>query len=77
MDVSIPNLGVQEWYGPSNLIKEIFPGCPEVRNGYVYPNDKPGLGIDIDESLATQYPCTNENPEWTLARLPDGTSARP
>ncbi len=28
-----------------------------VRNGYMYPNDKPGLGIDIDEKLAAKYPC--------------------
>ncbi len=35
----------------------MFPGLPEVRNGYMYPNDKPGLGIDIDEKLAAKYPC--------------------
>jgi mannonate dehydratase len=77
LDVSSPNFGVQEWSGFSERMMEVFPGCPELRNGYVYPNDRPGLGIDIDEEKAAQYPCENRLPEWTLARWPDGTPARP
>lgn len=77
LDLCVPNFGVQEWYGFSDRIREVFPGCPELRDGYAYPNDKPGLGVDIDEALAARYPCVNRLPDWTLARLPDGTSARP
>lgn len=77
LDLSVSNFGVQEWYGFSERIREVFPGCPELRNGYAYLNDRPGLGIDIDEALAARYPCVNRLPGWTLARLPDGTSARP
>jgi len=77
LDVSSPNFGIQEWYGFSDIIQEVFPGCPEMRDGYVYPNDRPGLGIDIDEEQAAKYPCSNELPRWTLARTPDGTSVRP
>ena len=55
----------------------MFPGCPEVRNGYMYPNDRPGLGVDIDEKLAAKYPCDNAVIEWTQTRLPDGSPARP
>jgi len=47
------------------------------RTGYLYPNELPGFGIDFNEALALKYPCTNENPLWTQARLPDGTAARP
>lgn len=77
LDVWEPNFGIQEWYRASELEYEMFPGLPEVRNGYMYPNDKPGLGIDIDENLAAKYPCTDEVEFWTQARLPDGTPARP
>ena len=56
---------------------DMFPGLPEVRNGYLYPNDKPGLGIDIDEKLAAKYPCEDFVEEWTQTRLPDGSPARP
>jgi mannonate dehydratase len=43
----------------------------------MYPNDKPGLGIDIDEELAAKFPCEDFLDKWTVARLPDGTSVRP
>jgi mannonate dehydratase len=77
LDVNSPNFGIQEWSGFSEKLQEIFPGCPEVRDGYMYPNDKPGLGIDIDEKLAAKYPCSEGPPIWTLARTPDGTAVRP
>jgi len=77
LDLSSPNFGVQEWTEFSDRMREVFPGCPEVRNGYVYVNDKPGLGVELDEQLAKKYPCHDKLPEWTLARIPDGSAARP
>jgi len=77
LDVSSINFGVQEWYGFSDVIQEVFPGCPQLKNGYVYPNDQPGLGIDVNEELAAKYPCHEDLPKWTLARTPDGTAVRP
>jgi len=77
LDVSSPNFGIQEWCGMTDKLREVFPGCPEVEDGYAYLNDKPGLGIDIDEKKAAKYPISNALPEWTLTRTPDGTSVRP
>ena len=79
LDVNIPNFGIQEFFGFSEEERQIFPGCPEVRNGYLYPNDKPGLGIDIDESLARECPAQfrEQAHNWFLTRLPDGTPVRP
>jgi mannonate dehydratase len=77
LDVSSPNFGIQEWSGITDALREVFPGCPEVEDGYAYLNDKPGLGIDIDEEKAAKYPISNELPKWTLTRTPDGTSVRP
>jgi len=77
LDISSPNFGIQEWSGMTDKLREVFPGCPEVEDGYAYPNDKPGLGIDIDEEKAAKYPISNELPKWTLTRTPDGTSVRP
>lgn len=77
LDLSSPNFGIQEWSGLNEQVQEVFPGCPYIRNGYAYIDDKPGLGIDIDEEKAAKYPCHNELPAWTLARWPDGTSVRP
>ncbi len=77
LDLWAPNFGVQEWYLPSELEYEMFPGLPEVRGGYLYPNDQPGLGIDIDEQLAAKFPCQEIVEQWTQTRLPDGSPARP
>ena len=77
LDLWHRNFGVQEWYRPSELDYEIFPGLPVVENGYLYPNDQPGLGIDIDEALAAKYPPKDIIEEWTQTRLPDGSPARP
>lgn len=77
LDVWAPNFGIQEWCRFPELVYEMFPGTPEVRDGYMYPNETPGLGIDIDEGMAAKYPCTDEIIGWTQARLPDGTAVRP
>src|SRR5690625_2241715 len=77
LDISSHNFGIHEFSGFNEAIQEVFPGCPEVRNGYLYPNDKPGLGIDIDEKLAKKYECNEKLPSWMMARLPDGTAVRP
>ena len=62
---------------PSDIEYEMFPGLPVVEDGYLYPNDRPGLGIDIDEELAAQHPCDEHVVQWTQTRLPDGSPARP
>ena len=36
--------------------KEVFPGCPEIRDGAMWSNERPGLGIDVDEALAAKFP---------------------
>lgn len=77
LDLSSPNFGIQEWHQFSEAAQEVFIGCPVVRDGYAYLSETPGIGIDIDEKKAAAYPPHNNLPEWTLARKPDGTSARP
>ena len=77
LDLWAPNFGIQEWCRFPELVYEMFPGTPEVRDGYMYPNDQPGLGIDINEELAAKYPCKDEVDWWSQTRLPDGTPTRP
>ncbi len=77
LELWAPNFGIHEWYRPSELEYEMFPGLPEVVDGYLYGNDEPGLGIDIDEALAARHPCEDVIEEWTQTRLPDGGPARP
>jgi mannonate dehydratase len=77
LDLWAPNFGIQEWCNFPEHVYEVFPGTPEVRNGYMYPSGKPGLGIDINEDLAAKYPCQDGVEVWTQTRLPDGSPTRP
>ncbi len=77
LDLNSPNFGIQEWTPFGEATREVFAGCPEVRNGYAYIEEKPGLGIELDEAKAAKYPPHDKLPAWTLARKPDGTPARP
>lgn len=77
LNLATPNFGVQELQPFTVTTEEVFLGCPQMRNGYLYPNDRPGHGVDIDETLAAKFPCKASVIEWTQARLPDGTLAPP
>jgi mannonate dehydratase len=76
IDLNIWNFGIQESIFFSEKEKEVFPGTPELKKGYLYVNEAPGLGIDIDEKLAAKYPITNNAGKWTI-RKRDGTIIRP
>jgi len=90
IDLAARNFGVQEWSGvqppnfviqdlkgPPGALLDVFPGLPEFKDGYVYANDKPGLGVDINEEEARKYPCENVITTWTQTRLVDGTLQTP
>ncbi len=79
LDLSCPNFGIQELALWSDRSREVFPGCPEVRDGALWANDLPGLGIDLDENAAARFPFPEHdfNGSWPEVRLRDGTVTRP
>jgi mannonate dehydratase len=79
LDLAAPNFGIQEQHVFNQAAAEVFPGCPEIRDGHLWPSDAPGLGVDLDEELAASYPPVEPlaNDAWTRTRLPDGTVQRP
>lgn len=79
LDLACHNFGIQEQHVFGEAAREMFPGCPEIRDGYLWPNEKPGLGIDVDEELAAKFPFP-EHPlagGWETIRREDGTVIRP
>ncbi|QNI34189.1 D-galactonate dehydratase family protein [Alloacidobacterium dinghuense] len=54
--IAIHNFGIQEHMPHSAETDEVFPHAYRFDAGYMYPGDAPGLGVDIDESLASKYP---------------------
>ncbi len=78
IDLAVWNFGIQESVHFSDTLKEIFPGAPYVENGYMYINEAPGLGVDVNEELALTFPLPPENNyKWTQVRKKDGTPIRP
>jgi mannonate dehydratase len=80
LDMAMWNFGIQEenHFRPEEL--EIFPGHAVTEHGYLYPNDKPGLGLDIDEEKAAKLldPERLRRPLFMAEdRRPDGTVVRP
>jgi mannonate dehydratase len=73
LDLACHNFGIQEVINFSDALRDVFPGTPELRGGYLWANDRAGLGIDIDESKAARYPIDVQPIEWTQSRWPDGT----
>ncbi|MFP6652041.1 MAG: enolase C-terminal domain-like protein [Dehalococcoidia bacterium] len=79
LDLNTINFGIQEYAIFQERTQEVFPGCPEVRGGYMWPNGKPGLGIDVDEELAAKYPFEERafGGAWDTVRRADGGVVRP
>jgi mannonate dehydratase len=80
LDLAIPNFGIQEARAFTQAEKDMFPGCPELKDDYLWSNDKPGLGIDLDEKLAAKFPVTDDPPfdyRWGNYRRKDGSIVKP
>jgi mannonate dehydratase len=80
LDLAIPNFGIQEAREFTQAEQDVFPGCPVLRNGYYQANDRPGLGIDLDEKAAAKFPITDDPPfdmRWGNVRRRDGTVVKP
>ena len=77
LDLATPNFGIQEETFFDEKTREVFPGAPEIRKGYMYANDQPGWGIDIDERAAAKYPYKTPFETRGNDRMLDGTIVRP
>ncbi len=70
-DVSIPNFGIQEYMHHTEETDAVFPHAYAYKDGALHPGEVPGLGVDIDEKLAAQYPY--KRAFLPVNRLEDGS----
>jgi len=70
-DLAIPNFGLQEYMRHTPQTDAVFPHAYRFSDGFLHPGDEPGLGVDIDETLAAQYPY--QRAYLPVNRLEDGT----
>jgi len=69
--LTIPNFGVQEWTSYHESAREVFRDGAFYNDGYAFVQEKPGLGIDVDEKAAKKYPYKKSY--MPLVRREDGT----
>ena len=55
-DLSVHNFGIQEYMPHTDETDKVFPHSYRFERGSMHPGDAPGLGVDIDEALAAQFP---------------------
>jgi mannonate dehydratase len=81
LELASYNFGIHEGGSFPAETKEVFVGCPEVKDGYMLANEKPGLGIEVDERVAARFPIPAGPPNfdysWGTTRRRDGTVIRP
>ncbi|MEX0778180.1 MAG: D-mannonate dehydratase ManD [Balneolales bacterium] len=70
-DISVHNFGIQEHMPHAEVTKEVFTYGYRFDNGYMHPGDQPGLGVDIDEEKAAEFPY--ERAYLPVNRKEDGT----
>jgi mannonate dehydratase len=74
VDISTPAFGYQESHTYNDATHEVFPGTPVPVNGHLTPSERPGWGVDLDETAAAGHPPTRFLHERWVARVrrPDG-----
>jgi len=79
IDISSSAFGVQEENHFPEAAHEMLPGSAEIRRGYLYGSGRPGLGIDINESLAAKSPIQSmpDGSPYPLDRTVDGAVVKP
>lgn len=55
-DLSVHNFGIQEYMRHTPETDQVFPHAYSFQDGVMHPGEKPGLGVDLDEALASKYP---------------------
>lgn len=68
----VPNFGIQEFIGfGGDKLNEVFKHPLSFKDGHLFLDDKPGLGVDFDEEAAEKYKYKRSY--LPVSRLKDGT----
>jgi len=70
-DIAVHNFGIQEYMPHTKETDEVFPHAYAFKDGYLYPGDVPGHGVDFNATLAAKFPY--EHASLPVNRKLDGT----
>ena len=70
-NMAVNNFGLQEYMPHQEIVNEVFKTNYQFKDGFLMVDDTPGIGVDIDEEKAAEFP-------YAMASLPvnrksDGT----
>jgi mannonate dehydratase len=71
LGLALPNFGIQEYMRHTAETDAVFPHAYRFADGMLHPGEQPGLGVDIDEVLASSYEYRRAY--LPVNRLDDGT----
>lgn len=77
LNIFLHSAAIQEYVRPGENTRSVFPNAPLEEGGYMYPIDRPGIGVDYVEEALNKFPHREEVQEWTQARLPNGAIQSP
>lgn len=69
--LAIHNFGIQEYMEHSDATNTVFRQNMTFRNGLMHPGEAPGLGVELDEELAANFPY--QAAYLPVTRLHDGS----
>ncbi|MBN1107892.1 MAG: D-galactonate dehydratase family protein [Bacteroidales bacterium] len=70
-NTAINNFGIQEYMPHQDIVHEVFSINYRYDDGFMFVDDSPGIGVDIDEKKAAEYPY--EMASLPVNRKTDGT----
>jgi mannonate dehydratase len=70
-DLAINNFGIQEYMPHQEMVHEVFTPNYRFENGLMYIDDTPGIGVEVNEEKAKQYPY--QAASLPVNRKSDGT----
>ena len=68
---AINNFGIQEHMPHQEIVNDVFKINYKYENGFMYIDDSPGIGVEIDETKCKKYPYKMAN--LPINRKSDGT----
>lgn len=77
LNIHLHNAAIQEFIATKPNTDAVFPDSPQARGGYLYPLDKPGIGVAFDSEQAQRFPLEYRPHEWTQSRLDNGVIHTP